>query len=70
MKDGDYAAIYAGVEEAERMSSDHQPEPSYREAGAGSGVVCIHANASNLGAMARADGPSGGKVSRFRSRFV
>jgi pimeloyl-ACP methyl ester carboxylesterase len=49
MKVGACHAICASVEEAEPMRSDHQPEAFYREAGAGSGVVCIHANASTSG---------------------
>jgi hypothetical protein len=30
-------------------ASMRQPEPSYREAGVGSGVVCVHAYASKSG---------------------
>lgn len=43
------AAEPEGTMSAAPAASTRQPEPYFREAGAGSGVVCIHANASTSG---------------------
>ena len=43
------AAEPEGTMSAAPAASRRQPEPYFREAGAGSGVVCIHANASTSG---------------------